>query len=52
MSEFHELSPYLTLVGLAILMLLGSLGHITELVVFSAGAALPVGHLCWKRARE
>lgn len=52
MSEFQELSPYLTLVGLAVLMLLGSISHITELVVFSAGAALPVGHLCWRRARK
>lgn len=52
MSEFQELSPYITLVGLAILMLIGSLEQIRELVVFSAGAAVPVGHLCWKRARR
>jgi hypothetical protein len=52
MQDLHQWLPYISLTTLVFLMLLGSMLHIQELLIFSAGAALPISHLCLQREAD
>ena len=48
MDSLTAWSPYISLFTLVALMLLGSFAGVQQLVVFSAGALIPIGLHCLK----
>lgn len=48
MDSLTTWSPYISLFTLVALMLLGSIAGIQPIVMFSAGAAIPIGLHCLK----